>query len=421
MVPMMDFQTTPAPSPFTRRLPHPPLPTSTTTNTLGILSSHIFPSLTLHTTLSLAAYSAGRFTNRLDAKDLLWPSAFVGNVWYHGVVWPYMAGRGRGVWEFIREMGYGNKFILAGVTVWGCRLFWKVFWRVKGRERDDGRYERYREVVRVKKAKKKKMMQSGDDVEKTGEVVVVDEGEVEREMWNKAFLGIFLPEAVVQSFVSLGWCGVGYSKPVAMLQQHYSQQHNYNHGLVEVILHHGDPPPVRSGGEAWRGWVHGIAVGLFAAGLALEVLADSQLGKGKRDDKDGVVRKGVWSIVRHPNYLGDFLVHLSFPLMALADGVFNPIMFVGPIANYIFLRFIGGDKENERYQMEKYEKENARKYGEYKEWKAEKNSFWPGVREVGNVWTWVVVAVGGVAAVGEYVIRTGLFAGGASEELGMII
>ncbi|KAF3179113.1 hypothetical protein TWF225_007647 [Orbilia oligospora] len=366
----MDFQSTPR-SPFSPRLPHPPLPTSTTTNTLGILSSHIFPSLTLHTTLSLAAYSAGRFTNRLDAKDLLWPSAFVGNVWYHGVVWPYMSGRGRGVWEFIREMGYGNKLILGGVTVWGCRLFWKVFWRVKGRERDDGRYERYREVIRRKKGK--------GDLEKA---VVIDEGEVEREMWNKAFLGIFLPEAVVQSFVSLGWCGVGYSRS-------YGSFNHHDQGSI------GDTK-----------WIHGIAVGVFAAGLALEVLADSQLGrsKKKKKKKGKIVRGGVWSIVRHPNYLGDFLVHLSFPLMALADGVFNPIMFIGPIANYIFLRFIGGDKENEQYQMEKYKKEGVEKYEEYREWKAEKNSFWPGIREVGNLWTWVVVGIGGLAAAGEFYI-----------------
>lgn len=390
----MDFQSIP-PSPFTPRLPHPPLPPSTTTNTLGILSSHLFPSLTLHTTLSLAAYSAGRFTNRLDAKDLLWPSAFVGNVWYHGVVWPYMTGRGRGAWEFIRGMGYGNKLILTGVTVWGCRLFWKVFWRIKGRERDDGRYERYREVVRGKKGK--------GDLEKA---VVIDEGEVEREMWNKAFIGIFLPEAFVQSFVSLGWCGVGYSRPVL---GHHGQHYfggNDSPGGLEVLLHHGDGLQSGGSGGGWRRWVHGIAVGVFAAGLALGILADSQLGKGKKADKGSIVRKGVWSIVRHPNYLGDFLVHLSFPLMALADGVFDPIMFVGPLANYISLRFIGGDKENERYQMEKYEKESVRKYEEYKQWKREKNSFWPGIGEVGNLWTWAVVGIGGLAAVGEYAGRT---------------
>ncbi|KAK6507442.1 hypothetical protein TWF481_005874 [Arthrobotrys musiformis] len=375
----MDFH--PPNSPFTtRRLAHPPLPPSTTTNTLGILSSHLFPSLTLHTTLSLAAYTAGRFTDRLDSKDLLWPSAFVGNVWYHGVVWPYMTGRG-GAWEVLCQMGYGNRLILTGVTVWGCRLFWKVFWRVKGRERDDGRYERYREVVRVQKGK--------GDLEKA---VEVDEGEVGREMWNSAFFGIFLPEAFVQTFVSLGWCGVGYSAPY---------YHDFESGVWVGL---------DGGGEGWRGWVHGVAIGVFAAGLALEVLADSQLGRGKKVDKGKIVRGGVWSIVRHPNYLGDFLVHLSFPLMALADGVFNPIMFVGPIANYIFLRFIAGDKENERYQMKKYEKESAEKYEEYKQWKREKNSFWPGFGEVGNLWTWVVISIGGAAAVGEFYGRRALLA-----------
>ncbi|KAF3904728.1 hypothetical protein ABW20_dc0100603 [Dactylellina cionopaga] len=361
----MDFP--PPSSPFTPRLSHPPLPPLTTTNTLGILTTHLLPSLTLHTSLSLAAYTAGRFTNRLDAKDLLWPSAFVANAWYHGVVSPYVIGRGKeGVWECIREMGYAQKLVLGGVTVWGVRLFWKVFWRVKGRTGDDGRYERYREDIRRRKRDEKK----SEEEEEKGVVMAVDEGEVEREMWNKAFAGIFLPEAIVQSLVSLGWSAVRYSAPIIS----------------------------RTPDEKWMEILHDVAIATFTAGLALEILADSQLQKGKRKDGEGLVREGVWSIVRHPNYLGDFLVHLSFPLMALADGVFNPAMIVGPLSNYLFLRLVGGDKENEQYQMAKYVRESERKHGELLEWKEKKNSFWPGWREAANPWTWAVISAGALGA-----------------------
>ncbi|EPS43466.1 hypothetical protein H072_2512 [Dactylellina haptotyla CBS 200.50] len=374
----MDFASKPPSSPFTPRLPHPPLPPLTTTNTLGILSSHLLPSLAVHTTLSLAAYSAGRFTNRLDAKDLLWPSAFVVNAWYHGVVSPYMVGRAKGgVWECIRDMGYAQRLLLGGVTVWGIRLFDKVFWRIKGRCGDDGRYQRYRDEVRKRKeGELLDTVEKGELAAATEEQKGVDDGEVEREMWNKAFLGIFLPEAVVQSFVSLGWTAVRYSGPINAV------------GTLD---------------ERWRKMVHGIAVAMFTAGLALEAIADSQLQRGRRRrEEGGLVRDGVWSIVRHPNYLGDFLVHLSFPLMALADGVFNPAMFLGPVCNYVFLRFVAGDKENDRYQMDKYARESPSKYEELLEWKAQKNSFWPGWREVANGWTWAVVGIGAVAAGAEW-------------------
>ncbi|KAF3918728.1 hypothetical protein AA313_de0209456 [Arthrobotrys entomopaga] len=248
----MDF--TPPSSPFTPRLPHPPLPTPpTTTNTIGILSTHLLPSLTLHTTLSLAAYSAGRFTNRLDSKDLLWPSALVANAWYHGVVSPYVVGRAKGgVWECIRDMGYAQKLILAGVTVWGVRMFGKVFWRVKGRRGDDRRYQRYRDSV--KKRRKERM----DREKEKGEVL--EEGDVEREVWNKAFLGIFVPEAVVGSLVSLGWSAVRYSTPINAV------------GALD-------------GG--WRRVLHGFAVGLFATALALEIMTDSK-SNGQAQQQESV-------------------------------------------------------------------------------------------------------------------------------------
>jgi steroid 5-alpha reductase family enzyme len=48
--------------------------------------------------------------------------------------------------------------------------------------------------------------------------------------------------------------------------------------------------------------VRAVAVGLFSAGFALEVVADWQLGefKEKVESKGKMCREGVWGVVRHP-------------------------------------------------------------------------------------------------------------------------
>jgi hypothetical protein len=84
----------------------------------------------------------------------------------------------------------------------------------------------------------------------------------------------------------------------------------------------------------------------------------------------------------------------------------HPLTIAGPIANYVFLRFIGGDKENEEYQEARYKNDNEEKYEQLQEYKREKNSFWPMVEETMNPWTWVIVAAGAVGAVLEVGFRS---------------
>lgn len=51
-------------------------------------------------------------------------------------------------------------------------------------------------------------------------------------------------------------------------------------------------------------WAHDAAVFVFSAGFALEVLADYQLNKHKKNTGNASLnREGVWSIVRHPKYV----------------------------------------------------------------------------------------------------------------------
>lgn len=50
-------------------------------------------------------------------------------------------------------------------------------------------------------------------------------------------------------------------------------------------------------------WAHDLAVFVFSAGFALEVLADYQLNAHKKKSQSTTVKRdGVWSIVRHPKY-----------------------------------------------------------------------------------------------------------------------
>jgi hypothetical protein len=102
--------------------------------------------------------------------------------------------------------------------------------------------------------------------------------------------------------------------------------------------------------------------------------------------------------------LGDALVHVSFVVLNAAN-TFNPLVLLGPIANYLYLRIVGGDKQNEASQEARYKEQDPHKYEQLQAWRREKNSFWPNLSELANPWTWAVVGSGLVGVVLEEVIR----------------
>jgi hypothetical protein len=105
------------------------------------------------------------------------------------------------------------------------------------------------------------------------------------------------------------------------------------------------------------------------------------------------------------SYLGDILIHASFPLLLFATGFFHPLVLMGPLANYVFLRYVGGDGENEASQEKRYQVEDRVKYEQLQTWRREKNAFWPKLSELRNRWTWVVVCAGGVGVLVERSLR----------------
>ncbi|KAF7879717.1 uncharacterized protein EAF02_007887 [Botrytis sinoallii] len=317
----------------------PPWNPQVNATAIGLLQRSFLPALTTNTTLSLISYTIARPHQRLDLKDVLWPLGPLITSWTLALerhnfdlsqTWTHLA--------------YPQKLIMAGLTAWSLRLFYRITSRAISRGEDDARYA---------------------SVPKT------------RDFWNKTLVSTFLPEALVQSIIAL---------PFAM-----------SLAAPEVLI--GNQP--LPGNPGWQ-VANAAGVFLFTTGFALEAGADWQLESHKKERTVGLLRDGVWSIVRHPNYLGDALIHASFPLVLYGAGIFHPLMLLAPLANYAFLRYVGGDGQNEKSQEERYEERDLKKAKDLKSYQMEKNSFWPRVEELKNEWTWIVVGAGVAGVVGEW-------------------
>jgi steroid 5-alpha reductase family enzyme len=200
---------------------------------VGIIRDTLIPSLTLHTGLAAIAYGAARYTQRVEAKDWLWPSGQVANAWW-SAIGRRIAG-GLTVSQAFRRLSWHERLMLTGVTLWGGRLFYRIAQRSLQRGKDDPRY---------------------------------DEAKQEEGFWNTALLKVFIPEAFFQMLISLPFTA-----------------------------------PFRHEGAVMMGyhpWIQMLAVGLFSSGLAMETLADYQLDQYKAEGGRGILREGVWSIVRNP-------------------------------------------------------------------------------------------------------------------------
>ncbi|KAK3984496.1 hypothetical protein QBC44DRAFT_220728, partial [Cladorrhinum sp. PSN332] len=323
-----------------------------------ILKSTLLPSLTLQTSLAAIAYLTGRATDRLETKDLIRPLGPLLNAWHsacfrhtftsHAPVSPFTA---------LKALSGSERLLLAGVTLWAGRLFYRLVSRAINRPRggDNPMYENMKHTWGFS--------------------------------WNKVLWKVFLPEVVLQALISL---------PFTVA---FRLGCPYTPGIGNVVGIGMD--------DNWKGFGQAVSVGLFTAGLVLEGLADWQLEEFKRSEEGGerrICKEGVWGIVRHPNYLGDALVHLSFPLWLYASGMLAPIALLGPVANYLFLRYVGGDKKDEYSRTRRYSSGDVRKKVEFDRYKRERNSFWPDTSQVHNPWTWIVVGCGVAGALLQRVI-----------------
>jgi steroid 5-alpha reductase family enzyme len=83
-------------------------------------------------------------------------------------------------------------------------------------------------------------------------------------------------------------------------------------------------------------------VALFLAGFAFEAVADAQLTSflAEPGSRGRVMDRGLWSLSRHPNYFGDFLLWWGFGAIGLAAGAWWSL--AGPALMAILLMRVSG-------------------------------------------------------------------------------
>jgi steroid 5-alpha reductase family enzyme len=136
---------------------------------VGLLQETLFESFTLHSALAILGYGAGRYTDRVEAKDYLWPSSLLINGWWSAVGRRVIV-EGISAHEALFSLTWADKLLLTGVTAWGSRLLYRIATRSIERGTDDPRYE---------------------------------EAKKEEGFWNKSAYKLFLPEVLFQTVISL--------------------------------------------------------------------------------------------------------------------------------------------------------------------------------------------------------------------------
>jgi steroid 5-alpha reductase family enzyme len=107
-----------------------------------------------------------------------------------------------------------------------------------------------------------------------------------------------------------------------------------------------------------------------------------------------------------PSYLGDALIHLSFIVLLYGSDMLAPVELLGPLANYLYLRYYGGDKQKETLQTRRYSASYPDKLQQLEKFRGEKNAFWPELKEFSNQWLWTVLGAGGLGVIIEETLRT---------------
>lgn len=204
---------------------------------VGVLRDTLLPNLAFHSALAIPAYLVGRGLDRVVAKDVLWSTGQVSNVLYASIIRPALV-QGIPLERVLRSITRPGWLTIAGVSLWGTRLAYRVISRTVESGNDDPRY------ISVKQ-------------EPSG--------------WTKAFFSTFVPEVLVQSLIT----------------------------LALTIPFRTGVPVIGAPGE-YAGIIDALAIGLWSAGFGLEVLADWQLATYKQIGGQGLMREGVWSIVQHP-------------------------------------------------------------------------------------------------------------------------
>lgn len=126
------------------------------------------------------------------------------------------------------------------------------------------------------------------------------------------------------------------------------------------------------------------SLGLFAGSLLFEVIADRQKSawrkaKDAKHHEEKFINRGLWSISRHPNYIGE--VGIWTGIWALSTSTLQTVHFppgtamlatVSPMFTYYLLRYVSGVPPLERSNKKKF-----RDDPQWAEYKRTVPVFWP--------------------------------------------
>lgn len=102
---------------------------------------------------------------------------------------------------------------------------------------------------------------------------------------------------------------------------------------------------ITSGSGADADGILWVGLAVWALGFTIEVIADLQKSRFKRDPaNDGrFIRSGLWSVVRHPNYLGEILLWIGV-LVAAAPALrgWQWIALLSPLFVILLLTRVSG-------------------------------------------------------------------------------
>jgi len=93
-------------------------------------------------------------------------------------------------------------------------------------------------------------------------------------------------------------------------------------------------------------WLLALGVTVWVGGFTFEVLADYHLRDHIVHKRDGLLKDGVWSLTRHPNYFGEATLWwgIGFIALAVSASLANPVWWwlIGPLTITILVRYVSG-------------------------------------------------------------------------------
>ena len=88
-----------------------------------------------------------------------------------------------------------------------------------------------------------------------------------------------------------------------------------------------------------------IGLVTFIIGLSIEIIADSQKTKFRKDpnNKDKFINEGLWAKSRHPNYVGEITLWAGVAIMSFSSLEGSQyISLISPVFTYLLLVYVSG-------------------------------------------------------------------------------